>query len=120
MTTGVAHVTVRLANEPSYSFEHYCCGYSEAGTSYSAYWPSIAWFCPFCGELWGRNEMEYKFNYIPVLATKWRVETAACKACGGGEIFHAASAEMLSVIGPDLLRRELEILLTKYEKGALE
>lgn len=115
MTAGVAKVTVYIGTTFYPPYEQYCCGYTEAGNSYSGHWPHVAWFCPGCGKLWCRATLDYQFDYAPIPKENWRVEQARCEACEGGEILSLAT---IDIVGPALLRRELEILLTQYEKGA--
>ena len=92
----------------------YCCGYSEAGKSYSAFWPHTAYFCPKCGDLWGRAIYSYQFDYQPIPRSSWVVESRPCVGCGDGQFLYAQSLEGCS---PPLLLRELAALLegTSYE-----
>lgn len=111
---GTAILRYCLATDPPFgTSEQYCCGYSEGGNSYSGHWPSIAYFCPNCGQLWGKIIFGYMFAY-QLRLTIWRVEERACEECGGGELLNN---DTLAAASPSLLQRELNILLTKYEKG---
>lgn len=94
----------------------YCCGYSEGGNSYSAYWPNQAYFCEVCGELWGRVICYYEFDYQPRFKERWKIHSKCCAECGGGEFLRD---DQLEGADKELLTRELNVLITQYEKGLI-
>lgn len=96
------------------SYSHYCCGFDNAGDKYSAWWPHIALFCPFCGELWGRRVYQYDFDYRPYGDhVPWVVETEACAAHGGGQL---VPNTLVSIADEPLLRREFNLLMQQFTK----
>lgn len=90
----------------------YCCGATEAGERFSAYWPHTAYFCPQCGELWGRAIYTFEFAYVPRVSGSWVVEQRRCVQHGDGQFLYAQSLELAD---RDLLTRELLALI----EGAL-
>lgn len=88
--------------------EVYCCGASMGGKSFSAFWPHTAYFCPHCGELWGRAIYQFHFEYFPIPRASWVVESRRCVRCGDGTFLVGQSLENVS---EDLLRRELLAIL---------
>lgn len=116
MTSGPATVTYFLGQSLVGSRESYCCGYSEAGESYSAYWPNIAYFCEICGELWGRQILTFHFDYAPRFGATWKVRSRPCQWCGGGNFL---VDEPLDGADEALLRHELRVLITQHEKGTV-
>lgn len=86
----------------------YCCGASMAGEHFSAYWPHTAYFCPVCGDLWGRAVMCYEFEYAPIVHGSWVVEKRACVEHGDGQFLYA---QLLDSCDEELIRRELLALL---------
>lgn len=94
--------------------EMYCCGYRGTdGTPHSALWPHIAYFCPHCGEVWGREVLAYKFTYSPIPPERWMVETRRCAKHGDGLFLTGKDLDNCS---PELLRRELSLLFNQYDK----
>jgi len=91
----------------------YLCGYSDGGVSYSAYWPHQALFCRICGALWARGILTYDFDYQPRFPEAWTLVARRCRECGDGRLLCDLPLEGAS---PGLLQRELEVLLTLYDK----
>lgn len=88
----------------------YCCGYATAsGERHSAYWPNVAYVCPVCGELWGREVMDYHFQYAPIPSTSWVVETRRCAKHGDG-YFLVGKENYLNFCSKELLQREALLL----------
>ena len=90
------------------------CGTVDvARTQYHAYWPNTAYFCPACGELWGRRVHEFKFNYHPYYqGVGWEVVSHRCPKDGGGE-FLAYDRFLEGTYDKALLTRELLVLLER-------
>lgn len=87
----------------------YCCGARDADAApFSAHWPHVAFFCPKCGDLWGRAVWEYEFDYRPRVVASWRVEARLCVACGDGQFL---AGWPLDGASEDLLTREFHALL---------
>lgn len=97
------------------SYSHYCCGFDNLGDSWSAWWPHIALFCPFCGELWGRRVYQYNFDYRPYGEDRqpWVVETEPCVHHGGGQLIPNTLVREADEL---LLRREFNLLMWQFEK----
>jgi len=92
----------------------YCCGYRDTdGASHSAYWPHTAYFCPHCGEIWGREVLSHQFNYAPIPNTPWVLETRRCRKHGDGMFL---TGKLLEDCSTELLQREFSILLNQYDK----
>ena len=90
----------------------YCCGYrGEDGTSRSAHWPHVAYFCPKCGEIWGREVLTYQFDYAPLPDAVWVIESRRCAKHGDGLFL---TGKLLEDCSDELLRRELSVLLSHY------
>lgn len=88
----------------------YCAGYSPTeGEHRSAFWPHTAYFCPKCGEIWGRETLNYQFQYSPIPDASWVIETRRCAAHGDGQFLVGKDAHLTSC-SPDLLRREYLVL----------
>ena len=87
----------------------YCCSASEAGVSFSAYWPHTAYFCPKCGDLWAREIFTYEFDYAPRVRSSWAVESRPCVSCGDGQLL--SGHHSLDNVDSALLTRELLALL---------
>ena len=92
----------------------YSCGVQSAGGgSHSGYWPHRAYFCPVCGELWGREILTHHFTYRPLPSEEWVVVTSPCAEHGGGEFLSLhPSIEQANLA---ILTRELLVLLQRYE-----
>lgn len=90
------------------------CGTVDvAGSQYHAYWPDTAYFCPTCGELWGRCIKDFQFNYCPYYTgTRWEVETRHCVAHGDGA-FLADDRFLEGTYDKALLTRELLVLIER-------
>lgn len=89
----------------------YCCGYAPTkGERRSAYWPCTAYVCPICGELWGREILDYHFQYSPIPKTSWVVETRRCPSHGDGTFLSGYAGDHLSQCSTELLHREALIL----------
>lgn len=107
---------VRYFDSGSYvgSREQYSCGYRTAsGEVHSAYWPNTAYFCPHCGEVWGREVLTHRFNYSPIPDRPWVVESRRCPKHGEGLFL---TGKLLDTCSPELLRREFLILCNLYDK----
>ena len=95
-------------------YEQYSAGYSDgAGKRYSGYWPHVAYFCPTCGELWGRAIITHQFPYKPIPSAQWRVVDRRCVGCGDGQFL--IERAQLDNVSPELLSREFQVLLLRYE-----
>lgn len=92
----------------------YCCGASAEGERFSAYWPHVAFFCPQCGELWGRAIYQREFDYRPRIAAEWHVESKRCVRCGDGQFLAGLP---LDGADTDLLTRELLALMEGVSNG---
>jgi hypothetical protein len=95
------------------SREQYCCGYSPAGSTeiLSAFWPHIAYFCPMCGEIWGREVLDPEFAYSPIPKNLWALETRRCAFHGDGLFLSGLRTDsLLETCSPELLRREALLL----------
>lgn len=93
------------------SRQQYCCGYAHSsGERVSAYWPCTAYVCPVCGELWGREVLDYHFQYSPIPKTSWVVETRRCAKHGDGLFLSGYGEEHLPFCSRELLAREALIL----------
>lgn len=94
--------------------QQYSYGYEDgAGRRHSGYWPHVAYFCPTCGELWGRAIATHQFPYKPTLSAQWRVVDRRCVDCGDGQFL--SEREHLDNVSPELLSREFQVLLLRYE-----
>lgn len=92
----------------------YCCGAREAdGISFSAFWPHTAYFCPYCGEVWGREIYQHHFEYSPRPPESWVVEKRPCPRHGDGQFLSGLSE--FEHCSDDLLRREVLVLLLKEQ-----
>ena len=91
--------------------EVYCCGYASSdGSRHSASWPNTAYFCPVCGEIWGRAVYDYHFQYSPVTPHNWVVESRRCAKHGDGLFLSGYGEEHLPFCSRELLAREALIL----------
>jgi hypothetical protein len=88
----------------------YCCGAMQAGESFSAYWPHVAYVCPYCGEIWAREVYIYEFEYAPRIPEPWQIRTQPC-AEHGGDIYQCLRLESAS---PELVRHIFTTLLKGY------
>jgi hypothetical protein len=113
MTSGSVLVHYYVGGTPYGYYRQYCCGFNDAGTSYSGYWPHVALFCPQCGDLWGRALFEYNFNYEPVPQQPWALVKRRCGGCGDGSLLLDAPLKGASAA---LLHYELLTLLNLYDK----
>ena len=77
------------------------------GTYHSAYLPSTAYFCPYCGEIWAREIISLPPNYKPIPKTSWAVEHRACPEHGDGYLLVGKDLDNCSL---SLLKREVELL----------
>lgn len=116
-TDGLA--TVQYFERDTYvgSRQMYCCGASSAGVSFSAYWPHTAYFCPVCGDLWGRAVMCYEFEYAPKVPGSWIVEKRRCVEHGDGQFLYDginSDSVWLNYASPELLTREFHALMERY------
>lgn len=91
----------------------YLCGYGEGGISYSAYWPHTAYFCPVCGNLWGREIVQPEFAYSPKVPDAWTIERRRCVEHGDGQFL---CGKDLDYADKDLLTRELLALIEGAER----
>lgn len=93
--------------------EVYCCGYaSSSGERFSAFWPHTAYFCPICGEIWGRAIYQHHFSYSPIPKDSWVVETRRCVKHGDGTFLTSQPLEFAS---HRLLTRELLAILENWK-----
>lgn len=91
----------------------YCCGYATAsGERHSAYWPNTAYFCPHCGEIWGRAVYDFKFQYSPYIRDNapWVIESRRCPSHGDGYFLSGLGEESLPFCSLGLLKREAHLL----------
>lgn len=89
----------------------YCCGYAtSSGERHSAYWPCTAYFCPHCGEIWGRAVYDFSFTYSPIPSALWVTETRRCPSHGDGTFLSGYAGDHLSQCSTELLHREALIL----------
>ena len=91
----------------------YCCGYATAsGERHSAYWPNTAYFCPHCGEIWGRAVYDFKFQYSPYIRDNapWVIESRRCPSHGDGYFLSGLGEESLPFCSRGLLKREAPLL----------
>ena len=92
----------------------YSCGYQSGdGESHSAYWPHRAYFCPVCGEIWGREVYTHQFQYRPIPPGEWVVETRNCVEHGDGQLL--AKRGELDFVSKELLTREVLALLENFD-----
>lgn len=91
--------------------EHYACSVNIGGESHSAYWPHLAYFCPLCGELWGRALYSYSFDYQPLVDQPWVIEQRRCVKHGDGQFLAGVDAHFLDQCSPELLTREMLALM---------
>lgn len=97
--------------------ESYCCGYTSAnGERRSAYWPNTAYFCPVCGEIWGRAVYSFSFNYQPVPQTSWVTETRRCPNHGDGYFLSGIGDPHLQTCSLELLKREALLLCLHHKE----
>jgi hypothetical protein len=64
---------------------------------------STAYFCPRCGELWGRVHLE---GIIP----SWEVLERACIRHGSGFLYHPTYEELWPMAPADVMMRELILM----------
>lgn len=78
--------------------------------------PSLAHFCPFCGNIWAR---------LLVPGQLWHTVTASCSACPpydgagkpSGSLFLSWNLRQLDEFPPELIRREFLLHLAHFEKA---
>jgi hypothetical protein len=88
----------------------YFAAASQGGQSFSGHWPHQAFFCPECGDLWGRAVNDTSgFAYHPIPPAKWIVHVRPCAQHGDG-ILLPPEAD-LGFVSPDLLLREAHVYL---------
>lgn len=87
-------------------------GITVSDTPYTACYPNTAYFCPVCGELWGRSIYSaIDFTYRPyVTDSSWIVETRRCVRHGDGTFLTGLP---LDNCDKELLTRELLALLER-------
>lgn len=89
----------------------YCCGYAPSkGERRSAYWPNTAFFCPTCGEIWGRAVLDHQFQYSPIPQASWAIESRRCVEHGDGLFLSGYGESHLPSCSRELLQREALIL----------
>lgn len=81
----------------------------------SCFYPHEAFFCPQCGELWGRAIKEYHPGYSPLPREQWTMQLRACPKHGNGYFLELVPFDHLRSCSKDLLRREVELLLYHKE-----
>jgi hypothetical protein len=86
----------------------YCCGYEGQ----SAYWPHTAYFCPVCGELWGRAIYQHEFDYKPIPQNSWVIETRRCVKHGDGTFLQDSQIDHCDRA---ILTRELLALIENWK-----
>lgn len=67
---------------------------------------NVAHFCPDCGEIWGR--------IIDDRVAGWFAQTTLCAKHGGGS-FISPWRNTFEELPPEVLTRELQLLLSTYE-----
>jgi hypothetical protein len=80
----------------------------------SSYHPSIAYFCPECGEIWGRAVFSPSGPYDPIVQAKWIIETRHCPKHGDGYFLVGLSDSQLSACSKELLKREALLLMLHH------
>ena len=118
MTSPSGNATVLYSEgiESIGSREVYCCGYARGdGKRYSAFWPHTAYFCPHCGEIWARAVYDYHFDYQPIPAASWVIETRRCAAHGDGFLLVGRESE-LQHCSRELLKREAFLLCINHKE----
>lgn len=91
-----------------------------AGETFSGCYPNTAYFCPVCGNIWGRAVYEFKFDYQPIPAKLWTLEIRRCRNDGDGLFLTGHSDFMLNhTCSISLLRREAEILVLRENNHKL-
>ena len=83
---GMAEVIYSTGTQTIGTREVYCCGASDSGKTFSAYWPHTAYFCPFCGQVWARAQYFHRFNYSPRVDQPWAIEIRKCLSHGDGQL----------------------------------
>lgn len=106
--SGIANVLYYAQGSLVGTRRTYCCSASDSGTTFSAYWPNTAYFCPHCGDIWGRSIYEFQFDYAPRVRVPWVIESRNCLAHGDGTFLISVP---LSDCDSPLLTRELLALL---------
>ena len=95
----------------------YCCGYARSSVErVSAYWPCTAYVCPVCGELWGREVLDYHFQYSPIPKTSWVVEARRCAKHGDGYFLSGLGESSLPPCSLELLKREALLLCLNHKE----
>lgn len=97
--------------------ESYCCGYAKAdGSRHSAYWPNTAFFCPVCGEIWGRAVYDFSFEYSPLVSSPWTIESRRCPSHGDGYFLSGLGESSLPSCSLELLKREALLLCLNHKE----
>lgn len=95
----------------------YCCGYaSSSGERHSSYWPNTAYFCPHCGEIWGRAVYDFSFSYSPVVSAPWTIESRRCPSHGDGYFLSGLGEDHLPSCSLELLKREALLLCLNHKE----
>jgi hypothetical protein len=75
------------------------------------FWPSVAYFCPTCGELWGRMIYQFPEDYTTRSTVAWMIERRRCVKHGDGQFLVGYDLHPLENFSSGLLKREAEVLL---------
>ena len=111
--SGLITITYTVWGHHLGSVRHYACGFAEGGESYSAHWPSVAFFCPNCGDIWARGTVEHHFPYAPKVNTPWTLETVFCALHGNGSLIPTQQLDHADEV---LLKRELSLELERIKE----
>lgn len=99
------------------SREVYCCGTSIGrGERHSAFYPNTAYFCPHCGEIWGRAVYDFQFQYSPIPTAFWVTESRRCPAHGDGYLLVGLTDAELLLCSTPLLAREALLLSLNHKE----
>lgn len=83
------------------------------GNKFYPYVPHTAYFCPRCGELWGRQLMADESIYSSRGWPSWTIEKRPCVEHGDGQFLYA---QPLDGADDALLSRELAALLENHHE----
>jgi hypothetical protein len=89
----------------------WCNGTTWSGKHHSCYHPHSAFFCRQCGEIWGRAIRQYHAGYNPIPQLPWAMYYRNCPKHGDGLFLELTLSENLLHCSPDLLHREVLLLL---------
>jgi hypothetical protein len=78
------------------------------GRLFYPFCPNTAYFCPQCGELWGRQVQDGETEYSSRGWPSWTIERRPCVEHGDGQMLFA---QPLDGASPELLTRELLALI---------